>query len=121
MVLTQSIHLSQTVWRVSPVLHAVQGDTGRFLTMVVDNLPDTAALNTYVGTLSVHRPDGTHANIATSNAGKAFTADITQALTIAGDVFCQLKVTAASGATTKVSTFRFKIAVQEDESLQISE
>lgn len=106
----QTVHLAQTLFKVPEVVHAVQNDTGRQLRMIIDDEPlasgDTAVLE-------FTRPDKSYysASATLELATNSFIANVTQALTRAGNAYCQLKVT-RSGAV--VGTFAFYIHVQQD-------
>lgn len=113
MITKQKVYLSHTNWTIPPVVHAVQGDTGRELEMVLVDLEIDADMT---ATLAVKRSSGTHNDIGTTAdlAENSFTADITQALTRSGDTECQLKV--KNDDDEVVSTYTFIIAVQGDTS-----
>lgn len=107
MTTTQTILLNQTQWKIPAVVHAVQGDTGRSLKMIIEDevIPSGSTAN-----LSIWRSDDTHyviENCTFSISDNSFTVNITQALTQAGITKCQLKV---SGI---VSAYLFMINVQE--------
>ena len=104
----QTVYLNQTEYRVPPVIHAVQNDTGRKVKMVI---LDQALPSGSTATLEIFRSDKSHYSVTCEAfvfADNSFTAEIDQALTQAGPTECQLKV---SGI---VSTFTFIIDVQPD-------
>lgn len=104
----QTVYLNQTEYRVPPVIHAVQNDTGRKVKMVIS---DQVLPSGSTATLDFMRSDRSHYSVtceAFVAADNSFTAEIDQALTQAGPTECQLKV---SGI---VSTFKFIIDVQPD-------
>lgn len=108
MTATQTVYLNQTEYRVPPVIHAVQNDTGRKVKMVIQ---DQVLPSGSTATLNFMRSDKSHYSVtceAFVSADNSFTAEIDQALTQAGITECQLKV---SGI---VSTFTFIIDVQPD-------
>ena len=106
MTVTQTIYLQQTNFQAPPIVRAVQGDSGRTLRMIIADETVPAAST---ASLAIWRPNDTHYNISCTYQGdNVFTADISQALTQAGKVKCQLKVTGL------VSTYTFFIDVQED-------
>lgn len=110
MSIQQTIHLTQDVFRCYPVVYMVQGDTGRVLKMVLD---DVTLSGSETAEVSVRLPDGTRSTItgATRVSGSsAFTANMTNALVQSGRAECQLKV-GANGGT--VSTYTFNIMVQK--------
>lgn len=107
----QSITLTQKNFRIQPIVHAVCGDTGRQLKMVIgDVVYDSGA----TAELRFTRSDGSYyaiGSLAVDTTDNSFTADITQALTRAGRTDCQLAVTVSSKV---VSTFMFAICVQQN-------
>ena len=106
MTTTQIVLLNQTQWKIPSVVHAVQGDTGRTLKMVI---ADQILPSSSTATLSIHRSDDSYYEIDCTfvQSDNAFTANITQALTQYGITECQLIV---SG---DVSAYLFLIDVQK--------
>ncbi|MBQ6035784.1 MAG: leucine-rich repeat protein [Lachnospiraceae bacterium] len=91
------------------MIHAVQGDTGRRIQMIVaDETYDSGI----VGGLYFRRSDGSYYNVETTfdASDNSFTADMTQLLTQAGKTWCQLKV---SSADLQVSTYSFYVIVHK--------
>lgn len=115
--MTQTVHLSRSVYRIPPNVRAVQGDTGRILKMVID---DETLASGMVATLCFQRPDGTEYDAAATLelADNAFTAELTQGLTQAGTVKAKLSVLYQDKT---VSTFLFFILVQDDISGEITQ
>lgn len=92
---------------VTPVIHMVQGDTGRVLRMYPE---DMSAASFQSAVLAVHRPDDSYYSITCDFDDKDyFDADMTQALTRPGRVACQLKV---SYSADMVSTYTFYVIVE---------
>lgn len=92
---------------VTPVVHMVQGDTGRVLRMYPE---DMSAASFQSAVLAVHRPDDSYYSITCDFDDKDyFDADMTQALTRPGRVACQLKV---SYSADMVSTYTFYVIVE---------
>lgn len=112
MALIQIIYLTQGNFGVHPTVHAVQNDTGRLLKMVVR---DIVLSSGSVGGLYFKRSDGTYYNTTAELdlTDNAFTADMTQALTQAGDTRCNLTVTDSNNKT--VSSYPFLIIVHESQ------
>lgn len=108
MAITQEIHLTQDSYKLPPVIHAVQNDSGRTVKMYIDD--ETLAPGS-TGKLYFQRADISYYNVTATLvlADNAFTADITQALTQPGPTQCQLRVTSSSKV---VSTFTFIVEVQ---------
>lgn len=93
---------------VTPVIHMVQGDTGRVLRMYPE---DMSAASFQSAVLAVHRPDDSYYSITCDFDDKDyFDADMTQALTRPGRVACQLKV---SYSADLVSTYTFYVMVEQ--------
>lgn len=105
----QTVYLRQTEYKVPPVVHAVQGDTGRQLKMVI---ADRTVPADTTAELAFIRSDKSHYTIdcgTVDTTDNSFTCpDLTQALTQAGNCNCQLKVAGI------VSTFSFVIDVEPD-------
>lgn len=92
---------------VTPVVHMVQGDTGRVLRMYPEDMSATLFQS---AVLAVHRPDDSYYSITCDFDDKDyFDADMTQALTRPGRVACQLKV---SYSADLVSTYTFYVMVE---------
>lgn len=106
----QTVTLNQTIYGVPPVVHAVQNDTGRELIMI---LGDQTVDASWTADLAFERSDESFYSVSATLdvSTNSFSADITQALTQAGITRAQLKVTASNEV---VSTYTFKIDVQED-------
>lgn len=104
----QVIHLTTKSGGLPPVIRAVEGDTGRFLDAYTD---DNTVTQFQTAELAVHRPDGSYYSIPASTEYQYgfFYLDLTQALTRAGRVECQLKV---SLSTRVISTYTFIIIVE---------
>ena len=106
----QEIHLNQIKWKnMTPSIHAVYGDTGRELRMILD---DVTVESDMTGSVEFWRSDqshcGTPATVELSS--NSFIANIEQGLTQVGNTEAQLKVT-KNGLTT--STYTFIIVVHE--------
>lgn len=112
MAVTQIIYLTQAQFGVHPVVHAVQNDTGRLLKMVVR---DVTLTGSPTAELYFTRSDDTHfhTNAEFESQDNSFTADISQALTQAGDTRCNLTVT--DGNEKTVSSYPFLIVVHESQ------
>lgn len=108
----QMINLTQVSWKIPATVHGVQGDTGRTLRMIIDDVTVNSNMS---GSLAFERSDGTHYEVAaTTEVGtNSFSANIAQALTQAGETHCQLKITDSNGI---VSTYTFVILVHKDAS-----
>ena len=111
MALTQVIHLTQETYGLPPVVHMVQGDTGRRLMMVID---DVELSGNPTATLYWMRSDLSHYsnNAEYDSQNNAFIADVSQALTQPSNTQCQLKVMDDNNLV--VSTYTFIINVQMD-------
>lgn len=105
----QTINLTQVSWKIPATVHGVQGDTGRTLRMIIDDVTVNSNMS---GSLAFERSDGTHYEVAaTTEVGtNSFSANIAQALTQTGETHCQLKITDSNGI---VSTYMFIIEAQE--------
>ena len=110
MAITQEIHLTQDGYKLPPVVHAVQNDTGRTLKMIID---DETLGGSDTGELCFLRSDGSAYNATATLvlADNAFTCAATQGCTQSGTTECQLKVTASSKV---VSSYTFLLMVQPD-------
>jgi len=110
MAITQEIHLKQDSYKLPPVVHAVQNDTGRTLKMIIDD--ETLGVSD-TGELCFRRSDGSTYNATATlvQADNAFTCAATQGCTQTGTTLCQLKVTSSSKV---ISTYTFILDVQED-------
>ena len=108
MAVLQTITLNQKDYRIQPVIHAVCGDTGRRLKMIIADVAYASA----TGEMQFARSDGSYYAVPATfaSADNSFTADITQALTQPGITECELKVTDDGDV---VSTYLFRVAVQE--------
>ncbi len=103
----QTVTLTQISWRVPPVIHAVQNDTGRILRMTI---ADQEIPSETTAELAILRSDGSYYTISCEQDAEYFNifeADMTQALTQSGRTICQLKVDGI------VSSYSFVIEVQE--------
>lgn len=114
MAITQTIHLHAGDMGVTPMIHAVQGDTGRILSLVLE---DYTLISGTSATCWFTRPDGSkYSKSGTiSVTYNTVTVDLSAqggALTQVGSVKSQLVLT-YSGAV--VSTFDFIIVVEESE------
>lgn len=109
--ITQSIHLTLDTYKLYPVSHMVQNDTGRNLKMFLD---DYTLTGTETAVVAFKRSDATHYTVpATRVSGEnAFIADLTQALTQNGITECQLKITESGGKV--LSTYTFNVKSQDD-------
>lgn len=108
-----SIYLSQGAYTVPPVIHAVQGDTGRILWMYLTDTNLSSEYDSpYTAGLYFKRSDGTYYNeeCMTDSTYNRCEAALDQALTQPGVTKCQLKIEDASGIC---STFDFNIIVHE--------
>ena len=105
--ITQNIHVRMDAYGIPPVIHAVEGDTWRYL----DIYTDDAAINTSnTAAVAIHRPDNSYYTIsATPNVGGFYHLEMDQALTRPGKVECQLKV---SSGDLVISTYTFYIVVE---------
>lgn len=111
--LTHNIHVKMGSYGIPPVLHAVEGETGRFINIYTD---DRAVTSSEEAELSIHRPDDSyytddHATVMPdSNEGQGFyNFSLVQALTRSGKVDCQLKI---SKNGLVLSTYTFCIIVE---------
>ena len=111
MAITQVIHLKQETFGLPPIIHMVQGDTGRTLKMIIDDgeLPASPT-----ATLYWMRSDLSHYSVNAwyDSDDNSFTADVSQALTQPHNTQCQLKVKDTNNLV--VSTYTFIIHVQAD-------
>lgn len=105
--ITQNIHVRMDAYGIPPVIHAVEGDTWRYL----DIYTDDAAINTSnTAVVAIHRPDDSYYSIsATPDVGGFYHLEMDQALTRSGKVECQLKV---SSGDLVISTYTFYIIVE---------
>lgn len=105
--ITQNIHVRMDAYGIPPVIHAVEGDTWRYL----DIYTDDAAINTSnTAVVAIHRPDDSYYTIsATPNVGGFYHLEMDQALTRPGKVECQLKV---SSGDLVISTYTFYVIVE---------
>lgn len=111
-----SIYLSQGAYTVPPVIHAVQGDTGRILWMYLTDTDLSSEYDSpYTAGLYFKRSDGTYYNeeCMTDSTYNRCEAALDQALTQPGVTKCQLKIEDAAGIC---STFDFNIIVHESTS-----
>lgn len=101
----QQVILSVADYAILPMIHCVHGDTGRTLRA---SFKDYTLLQGDSATLYIERPNGTFFEISgTVNVGEKYVdVDLTQALTTAGTVKCNLCIT-SSGLT--VQTYRLDI------------
>lgn len=108
MAIIQIIHLTQKTYRVPPIAYMVQGDTGRELRMVIDDIELTG---NPTAELSFMRADQSFysVNAEFESQTNSFVADVTQAITQAGTTKAQLKVTSSSKV---VSSYTFLIFVE---------
>ena len=105
--ITQNIHVRMDAYGIPPVIHAVEGDTWRYL----DIYTDDAAINTSnTAVVAIHRPDDSYYTIsATPDVSGFYHLEMDQALTRPGKVECQLKV---SSGDLIISTYTFYIIVE---------
>lgn len=106
------IRVSQKTFAVPPVVHAVQGETGRVLWMELTDTALTDYDSPYTAGLYFKRSDGTYYNeeCMTDATYNRCEAALDQALTQPGVTKCQLKIEDAAGVC---STFDFNIIVHE--------
>lgn len=106
------VRVSQKTFAVPPVVHAVQGETGRVLWMELTDTALTDYDSPYTAGLYFKRSDGTYYSeeCMTDPANNRCEADLDQALTQPGVTKCQLKIEDAAGIC---STFDFNIIVHE--------
>lgn len=109
------VRVSQKTFAVPPVIHAVQGETGRVLWMELTDTALTDYDSPYTAGLYFKRSDGTYYNeeCMTTPSYNRCEAPLDQALTQPGVTKCQLKIEDASGVC---STFDFNIIVHESTS-----
>lgn len=107
--ITQEIHLKAAIYGIPPVVHMVQGDSGRELSMVLDDMELNAS---YDAVLAIHRPDDSYyeQDATVVFVANSVTAPAYQAITKPGKVECQLKI---SDSDELLSTFDFIIIVHE--------
>lgn len=105
--ITQNIHVRMDAYGIPPIIHAVEGDTWRYL----DIYTDDAAINTSnTAAVAIHRPDNSYYTIsATPDVGGFYHLEMDQALTRPGKVECQLKV---SSGDLVISTYTFYVIVE---------
>lgn len=111
--LTHNIHVKMGSYGIPPVLHAVEGETGRFINIYTD---DRAVTSSEEAELSIHRPDDSyytddHATVM-PDSGEVqgfYHFSLVQALTRSGKVDCQLKI---SKNGLVLSTYTFCIIVE---------
>lgn len=105
--ITQNIHVRMDAYGIPPVIHAVEGDTWRYL----DIYTDDAAINTSnTAAVAIHRPDNSYYTIsATPDVSGFYHLEMDQALTRPGKVECQLKV---SSGDLVISTYTFYVIVE---------
>lgn len=111
--LTHDIHVKTGTYGIQPVIHAVEGETGRFINIYTD---DRAVTSSEEAELSIHRPDDSyytddHATVMPdSSEGQGFYHfSLVKALTRPGKVDCQLKI---SNNGLVLSTYTFCIMVE---------
>ena len=113
----QEIHLNQIVWKnIMPTVHAVYGDTGRELKMILDDITIVSGMT---GDITFERSDGTYYSTTCTGdtTTNSFTGNITQGLTQVGNTKAQLRVTQNS---TTTSTYTFIIVVHESNAGEIT-
>lgn len=104
--ITQNIHVRMDAYGIPPVIHAVEGDTWRYL----DIYTDDAAINTSnTAVVAIHRPDDSYYTIEAMPEPLFYHLEMDQALTRPGKVECQLKV---SSGDLVVSTYTFYVIVE---------
>lgn len=104
--ITQNIHVRMDAYGIPPVIHAVEGDTWRYL----DIYTDDAAINTSnTAVVAIHRPDDSYYIIEAMPQSLSYHLEMDQALTRPGKVECQLKV---SSGDLVISTYTFYIIVE---------
>lgn len=104
--ITQNIHVRMDAYGIPPVIHAVEGDTWRYL----DIYTDDAAINTSnTAVVAIHRPDDSYYTIEAMPEPLFYHLEMDQALTRPGKVECQLKV---SSGDLVISTYTFYIVVE---------
>lgn len=104
--ITQNIHVRMDAYGIPPVIHAVEGDTWRYL----DIYTDDAAINTSnTAVVAIHRPDDSYYTIEAMPQSLFYHLEMDQALTRPGKVECQLKV---SSGDLVISTYTFYIMVE---------
>lgn len=111
--LTHNIHLKMGAYGIQPTIHAVEGETGRFVNIYTDDRAVTATLE---AEFSIHRPDDSYYSapevvvIPDENGNPGFYhTSLVQALTRPGKVKCQLKI---SSNGLVLSTYTFYIMVE---------
>lgn len=111
--LTHNIHVKMGAYGVQPSIHAVEGETGRFVNIYTDDRAVTSSLE---AELSFHRPDDSYYStpevvvIPDSTDGPGYYhLSLVQALTRPGKVECQLKI---SSNGLVLSTYTFYIVVE---------
>lgn len=107
--ITQEIHLKTATYGIPPVVHMVQGDSGRELSMILDDMELDAS---HDAVLAIHRPDDSYyeQDATVVFVSNSVTAPAYQAITRPGKVECQLKI---SDSDELLSTFDFIIMVHE--------
>lgn len=104
--ITQNIHVRMDAYGIPPVIHAVEGDTWRYLNIYTDD----AAINTSnTAVVAIHRPDDSYYTIEAMPEPLFYHLEMDQALTRPGKVECQLKV---SSGDLVISTYTFYIIVE---------
>lgn len=106
------IYLTQKTYTVPPVVHAIQGETGRILWMYLQDTQLSDYDSPFEAGLYFKRSDGTYYNdvCMTYVSYNRCEAALDQALTQPGITRCQLKITDAAG---ECSTYDFNIIVHE--------
>lgn len=104
--ITQNIHVRMDAYGIPPVIHAVEGDTWRYLDIYTDDAAINAS-NTAV--VAIHRPDDSYYTIEAMPQPLFYHLEMDQALTRPGKVECQLKV---SSGDLVISTYTFYIIVE---------
>lgn len=104
--ITQNIHVRMDAYGIPPVIHAVEGDTWRYLNIYTDD----AAINTSnTAVVAIHRPDDSYYTIEAMPEPLFYHLEMDQALTRPGKVECQLKV---SSGDLVISTYTFYVIVE---------
>ena len=105
--ITQNIHVRMDAYGIPPVIHAVEGDTWRYLDIYTD---DAAISTSNTAAVAIHRPDNSYYTIsATPDVSGFYHLEMDQALTRPGKVECQLKV---SSGDLVISTYTFYVIVE---------
>lgn len=110
MAILQQITLFTAKYGTTPKIYAVEGDTDRDL---VAEIGDLTLTGTMTAKLWYFRPDGVRDSVngTIDTVANTVTAQIDNAITEEGRVFCQAKITASGNV---VSTYTFHIIVQKE-------